>query len=120
MLLAAWVVRSHLERSSVNPVLTKPGCGTISTILPNECSLIFFSIICFLVFQVPTQLQPQWHRISEAFFKMFDYFGRIPVLDSVGEPLYHLLKEHNVLPSELYFASLNHSYYCLLHPGGHK
>ncbi|KAL8272116.1 hypothetical protein Esti_003959 [Eimeria stiedai] len=30
------------------------------------------------------RLQPQWRHISELFFKIFDYFGRIPVLDSVA------------------------------------
>ncbi|CDJ48730.1 ATP-binding cassette sub-family A member 3, related [Eimeria brunetti] len=31
---------------------------------------------------VTPEFEPQWERISEAFFKMFDYFGRVPVLDS--------------------------------------
>ncbi|CDJ57706.1 ABC transporter family protein, related [Eimeria maxima] len=33
---------------------------------------------------VSQEFQPQWERISEAFFKMFDYFGRLPVLDSIA------------------------------------
>ncbi|KAL8437560.1 hypothetical protein Efla_000423 [Eimeria flavescens] len=33
---------------------------------------------------VPKTLQPQWFRISELYFKTYEYFGRIPVLDSVA------------------------------------
>ncbi|XP_026190567.1 ABC transporter A family member 1 [Cyclospora cayetanensis] len=32
---------------------------------------------------VPQQQKPQWLRISETFYKIFDYFGRIPVLNSI-------------------------------------
>ncbi|KAL8430711.1 hypothetical protein ACSSS7_005761 [Eimeria intestinalis] len=37
------------------------------------------------VAEASRKLQPQWRHISELFYKTFDYFGRIPVLDSVGE-----------------------------------
>ncbi|OEH80642.1 ABC transporter family protein [Cyclospora cayetanensis] len=35
---------------------------------------------------VPQQQKPQWLRISETFYKIFDYFGRIPVLNSINQP----------------------------------
>lgn len=49
---------------------------------------LFTSLLCFTFFffvLVPAELQPHWYKISETFFKVFDYFGRLPVLDSVGE-----------------------------------
>ncbi|CDJ35112.1 Protein Abca14, related [Eimeria mitis] len=33
---------------------------------------------------VSQDFQSQWERISEAFYRMFHYFGRIPVIDSVA------------------------------------
>ncbi|CDJ67414.1 hypothetical protein, conserved [Eimeria necatrix] len=30
------------------------------------------------------EFQAQWYRTSQAFFQVFDYFGRIPILDSVA------------------------------------